>query len=95
MGVMGAVTKFHLGCQDPEVVSHQGMTFPSQSRKAPVSFSEREERTFSIPCTLSSTVVGGCGAEEQMKPMPEALIQPRQGEGGTPGQRGNLKTLSP
>lgn len=51
--------------QNPESASHQGTTFPSQSRKAPVSFSEMEDSTFSIPCTLSSTVRGGCGAERE------------------------------
>lgn len=51
---------------NPESASHQGTTFPSQSRKAPVSFSEMEDSTFSIPCTLSSTVRGGCGAEREM-----------------------------
>lgn len=91
MGEVGAVPKGHHGCQDPAVVSHQGMTFPSQSRKAPVSFSEREERTFSIPCTLSSTVTGGCGAQGEMQPMLKAwlraLEQLEPGERAAPGQR--------
>lgn len=54
---------------------HQGTTFPSQSRKAPVSFSEREESTFSIPRTLASTVKGACGQKEKDSRVPEGWLR--------------------
>ena len=78
-------------CQEARPASHQGTTFPSQSRKVPVSFSEREESTFSIPPTLASTVKGGCGAEGERQLEPKAwlraaLEQPGPGEGAARGQ---------
>lgn len=40
-----------------------------------MSFSAREESTFSIPRTLASTVTAGCGAEERRQPVPKAWLR--------------------
>lgn len=55
-----------------------------------MSFSEREESTFSIPCTLVSTVTGACGTEQERQLVPKAwlraaLEQPVAGEGAAQG----------